>query len=89
MGLHLVISLCFLYHYFDFYDLPVIQPTDFMLQNFKDKSKKDKSEIFMEVTRNIMSEIGGLEKSSKGIRENFEYYNLILDKKLRADKKID
>lgn len=54
---HVVLSLCYLY-FDDFVvvNLPVITPTEFMFQNYSHLGK-EKSDIYMEVSRRIMAEV--------------------------------
>lgn len=90
LGAHFVIFLCFLYHTYEIIDLPVIEPNDFMMRDLNNDSDNDKKvEIFMETTRSIMSEIGNFEKSEKGVRDNFEYSNIIDNKHSKNTKKED
>ena len=54
-------------------DLPVIKPTEFMFENYKNYGK-EKWEIFAEVTRKIYCEIGGFTESDLGYRDSDKYY---------------
>lgn len=84
LGVHFVIFLCFLYHSYEIIDLPVIEPNYFMIKISRFFEKiDDPVEKFIEVTRSIMSEIGGFDKSEKGVRDNFEYSRLIEGKPLK------
>ena len=53
-------------------DMPVIRPTEYMYEKFKDLSK-EKWEIYALVVRKIYSEIGGLEESDMGLRDEKRY----------------
>jgi lysophosphatidylcholine acyltransferase/lyso-PAF acetyltransferase len=88
LGVHFIIFLCFLYHTYEIIDLPVIEANEFIMNNFNVAEKNsDSVEKFIEVTRSIMSEISGFEKSEKGVRDNFEYSRLIDDKPLKQTTK--
>lgn len=89
LGVHFVIFLCFLFHSYEIIDLPVIEPNEFMIKNTNNVDDGDSVEKFIEVTRNIMSEISGFDKSEKGVRDNFEYSRLIDDKPLKNTPKED
>ena len=49
-------------------EMPVIKPTEFMFKNYKNFGK-EKWEIYAEVCRRIMSEVGGLKMSDKSYRD--------------------
>ena len=87
LGLHFLLFLCHFYHKVEVYDLPVIEPTEFMYENFPDKQITDKVEIFMETTRLIMSELGDLKLSNSTIKDNFDHYNRIQNIKRKVEKK--
>lgn len=88
LGIHFVIFLCFLYHSYEIFDLPVIEPSDFTTKTDKSvENSIDVVEKFIEATRSIMSEVGGFELSEKGVRDNFEYARLIDDKPIKASNK--
>ena len=55
-----------------FVDLPVINPTEYMFEKYKDLGK-EKWEIFAEVTRKIICEIGGFTPSDKTFRDQKKY----------------
>ena len=55
-------------------ELPVIKPTEYMWKNYSDLGN-EKWEIFAEVTRNIMCEIGGLKQSNRTFRDSKYYEN--------------
>ena len=54
--------------------LPVIKPTDYMWENYSELGK-EKWEVYAEVTRKIMCEIGGLKPSNKTFRDSKKYEN--------------
>jgi len=53
-------------------EMPIIRPTEFMFKNYSHLGK-EKWEVFAEVTRKIYSEIGNLEESSFGLRDEKKY----------------
>ena len=53
-------------------EMPIIRPTEFMFKNYSHLGK-EKWEVFAEVTRKIYSEIGNLEESSCGLRDEKKY----------------
>ena len=53
-------------------EMPIIRPTEFMFEKYKNLGK-EKWEIYAEVVRKIYSEIGGLEESSFGLRDEKKY----------------
>jgi len=75
--IHFVMFQCHMYHNFEIIELPVITPTEKMFKNFEDKSITDKAEIFSEVTRFIMAEVGNLEISNRGVRDNFIFTKIV------------
>lgn len=78
LGLHLMICLCYFYNNVELYDLPVIEPTEYMIKKYSSEGCVDKVEVFMEITRSIMCEITNLEKSNKGYKEHYEHYYEII-----------
>jgi lysophosphatidylcholine acyltransferase/lyso-PAF acetyltransferase len=65
-------------------DLPVIKPTKFMFEKYKDLGN-EKWEIFSEVTRKIMCEVSGLKPSNKNYRDMKKYLNSIINGKYEED----
>ena len=78
-------SLTQLYVKAEYIELPIIIPNEYMYQNFSHLGK-DKWEIFAEVTREIMLELGGFKKSNRGIKDNFRYCSCV-EKKTLLDSK--
>ena len=70
-------SLCYLNHRMYYIDLPVIYPTEYMYENYKNYGN-EKWEIFAEVCREIMCEIGEFKKSDKSFRDKKVYMNALL-----------
>ena len=67
-------SLCYFGCQINLCELPVIKPTEYMFEKYKDLGS-EKWEIFAEVTRKIMCEIGGLTPSDKTFRDSKRYEN--------------
>ena len=65
-------------------ELPVIKPTEYMWEHYSDLGN-EKWEIYAEVTRKIMCEIGGLTPSDKTFRNN-KYYENALCKGVYVDE---
>ena len=65
-------SLCYFGCNINLCELPVIKPTEFMFEHYSDLGS-EKWEIFAEVTRKILCEIGGLKPSDKTFRNNKHY----------------
>ena len=53
-------------------EMPIIRPTEFMFKNYSHLGK-EKWEVFAGVTRKIYSEIGQLEESTFGLRDEKKY----------------
>ena len=71
-------SLCYFGFNINLCELPVIKPTEYMWEHYSHLGQ-EKWEIFAEVTRKIMCEIGGLKPSDKTFRNN-KYYERALVK---------
>ena len=65
-------SLCYFGCKVNLYELPVIKPTEYMFEKYSHLGD-EKWEIFAEVTRKIMCEIGGLTPSDKSYRNSKKY----------------
>ena len=65
-------SLCYFGCKVNLYELPVIKPTEYMFEKYAHLGD-EKWEIFAEVTRKIMCEIGGLTPSDKSYRNSKKY----------------
>ena len=65
-------------------ELPVIKPTEYMWEHYTDLGS-EKWEIYAEVTRKIMCEIGDLKPSDKTFRNN-KYYERALCKGVYVDE---
>ena len=70
-------SLCYFGCQINLCELPVIKPTEYMFEKYADLGE-EKWEIFAEVTRKIMCEIGGLTPSDKTFRDSKRYENSLI-----------
>ena len=77
-------SLCYFGFDINLCELPVIKPTEYMFEHYSDLGG-EKWEIFAEVTRKIMCEIGGLKPSDKTFR-NSKHYERSLVKGVYVDE---
>ena len=80
-------SLCYFGCNINLCQLPVIKPTEYMWEHYSDLGN-EKWEIFAEVTRKIMCEIGGLKPSDKTFRNN-KYYEKSLCKGVYIDENVN
>ena len=67
-------SLCYFGSTINLCELPVIKPTEYMFEKYASLGD-EKWEIFAEVSRKIMCEIGGLTPSDKTFRDSKRYEN--------------
>lgn len=79
---HFVISLCYVYHVVEVIELPIISPTEFMLENYSHLGKS-KWEIYSEVVRNIYCELGNFEKSDRQFRDTLNYLTVIYGREIK------
>ena len=61
--LHLVLTQCFAYHKLIIRELPVFAPNNYLFENFKHLGK-EKSDIYKEAVKEIMSQAGGFKSSN-------------------------
>ena len=85
VGCNYIMSLSNLYNKVEYIELPVITPNDYMYKNFEHLGK-EKWEIFANVSREIMCELGGFKKSEFGLKDSFRYCSCI-EKKELLDRK--
>ena len=78
-------SLSKLYVKCEYIELPIITPNEYMYTNFAHFGK-EKWEIYAEVSRRIMLEIGNFKDTNVGIRDSFRYFSCI-EKKVLLDRK--
>lgn len=60
------------HHDLYFTELPVIRPTEYMYEKYKEFGK-EKWEVFMEVVKRMYCEIGGFGPSEKGLEDSMKY----------------
>ena len=82
LGFHLIHALSQVRIDVMILDLPVVQPTTYMLEHFAHFGK-EKWMVYREVTRRIMAEVAGLELSDKGFQEKLEYISMIKGKRVK------
>jgi hypothetical protein len=82
MNDHIIMSACFLWHNMTIIKLPVIKPTSYMFEKYKDLGK-EKWEIYAEVVREIWCEVGGFEKSNKSFWDTLEYKSVLTGKVIK------
>jgi 1-acyl-sn-glycerol-3-phosphate acyltransferase len=70
-------SLCYFGCKINLCELPVIKPTEYMFEKYGHLGE-EKWEVFAEVTRKIMCEIGGLKPSDKTFRDSKRYENSLI-----------
>jgi 1-acyl-sn-glycerol-3-phosphate acyltransferase len=85
VALNFMRSLSKLYVKAEYIELPIIAPNEYMYNNFSHFGK-EKWEIFAEVSREIMCELGGFKKSERGIKDNFRYCSCLKKKTLLDSK---
>jgi len=73
---HSMISFSYLYHVLKFEEIPVINPTDFMFENYSHLGK-EKWQIYAEVVRSMYCEIAGFKKTEKSYEDLLEYMTQI------------
>ena len=90
VGCNYLMSLSKLYNKVEYFELPIITPNDYMYNNFGHLGK-EKWEIFANVSREIMCELGGFQKSEFGLKDSFRYCSCIQKKQLldRKSYKIE
>ena len=84
VGINYLRSLCEFYFKLEYIELPIMTPNEFMYTNFSSYGK-EKWEIYSEVSREIMCEIGNFKKSNFGIKDSYRYCTCI-DKKILLDR---
>lgn len=69
-------SICFLYHRIEFIDLPVIIPTEYMFEKYKDLGE-EKWMVYAGVVQKMYCEIGGFKESNKNLRDSLRYQKMM------------
>lgn len=84
MFLHMVLTYCYLYiDDWRYIDLPVIVPNDYMFETYKHLGK-DKTDVYTEVCRNIMSEISGLKlNNDMDFSKKMNYLSILKGKEIK------
>ena len=72
VGINYARTLTELFVQTEYIELPIMTPNDYMKQNFSSYGKED-WEIYAEVAREIMCELGGFKKSDKHYRDSARY----------------
>ena len=85
MFLHMILVCAYFWHNVTFLDLPIIEPTDYMYENYEknDSEKKEKWMIYMNVTKLIMAECAGLKQSESSFPEKLAYLSEIKGVKVK------
>jgi 1-acyl-sn-glycerol-3-phosphate acyltransferase len=74
--LQVCLSLTFMRNEIEVYEMPVIKPTQYMYENFKNFGN-EKCSIYLEVTRNIMSEVSRIPLSESTFNNKLCYISEI------------
>ena len=74
--------MCFLWVNFEYAELGVIKPTDYLFENYKHLGK-DKASIYCEATRHIMSRLSGYPLVETSQEVKLEYMSLIKGKVIK------
>ena len=82
MHWHIVLVSAYLWHNVTFLDLPIIEPTEYMYENYQ-KEEKEKWMVYMKVTKLIMAECAGLNVTESSFDEKLSYISEILGKKVK------
>jgi len=82
MHWHMVLVSCYLWNNVTFLDLPVVEPTEYMYQNYG-KPDEEKWHTYMNVTKSIMSECSGLKETQDSFDEKLAYLSEIKGKKVK------
>lgn len=81
--LHMVLACCYLWHSVTFLDLPVVKPTEYMYETYKDLGN-EKWMIYMNVTKKLMAEYGALKECEATFKpEKLDYLSEIKGKKVK------
>lgn len=85
MFLHMILVCSYFWHNVTFLDLPIIEPTEYMYENYEknESEKKEKWMIYMNVTKLIMAECAGLKLSESSFPEKLAYLSEIKGVKVK------
>ena len=82
--IHMIISFCYLYHNnFNYIELPVFTPNEFLYKNYSNLGNS-KSNIYAEVCRRVISEVGDLELRSENYISKLNYLSKIFGKIIKS-----
>ena len=81
VGMNFLRSLAELYFKLEYIELPIMTPNEYMYKNFSHFGK-EKWEIYAEVAREIMCELGDFKKSDFGLKDSYRYCSCIAKKTL-------
>lgn len=82
MHWHILLACCYLWHNVTFLDLPIIEPTQYMYDNYSNP-EEEKWMVYMNVTKLIMAECSGLKTSNNSFEEKLAYISEIKGKKVK------
>lgn len=88
VGWHYFRGLCELFTPISYIELPIITPTEYMFETYKDLGE-EKWEIFANVARNIFIELGEFQRGDAGLRESFRYERCLKDGKYYSKEQYD
>jgi 1-acyl-sn-glycerol-3-phosphate acyltransferase len=73
---HVLRSFCYFTNRLYYTELPIIKPTDFMFEKYKNLGK-EKWEIYMNVVYQMYLELGDFKETDIGLRDKNEYYDAL------------
>ena len=73
---HVLRSFCYFTNKLYYCELPIIKPTSYMFEKYKNFGK-EKWEIYMNVVYRMYVEIGKFKEANIGLREKNEYYEIL------------
>jgi len=82
MFFHMILACCYFWNNDTFLDLPIIEPTEYMYENYR-KSGEENWMVYKNVTKLIMAECGGLKLSESSFEEKLAYLSEIKGKKVK------
>ena len=86
VGINYLRTLTELYVQTAYYELPIMTPNDYMFENFTHLGK-EKWEIYAEVARDIMCELGDFKKSDFTLKDSYRYDDSIKQKRFIEKEK--
>ena len=82
ISLHCYLTLCYLYHSVEIHELPVIEPTEYLYDNYKHLGS-NKAEIYQEAVKHIISEVSGFTLSKSSFEAKLNYLSEIQGKMIK------